>query len=77
MDGTPTAIVQDLDQDDESVLRWIGLAGLPAGERQWFDLAARAVGLSPAGPVEVPIDGPTPALRAVCLRPWRIPGDTP
>jgi hypothetical protein len=42
MDGTPTAIVMDLDQDEQSVLQWIGLAGLPDGERQWFDLAARA-----------------------------------
>jgi hypothetical protein len=47
MDGTPTAIVMDLDQDEASVLQWIGLAGLPDGERQWFDLAARAVELPP------------------------------
>jgi hypothetical protein len=54
MDGTPTAIVMDLDQDEESVLHWIGLAGLPDGERQWFDLAARPAAASP-GPMRVPI----------------------
>jgi hypothetical protein len=59
MDGTATAIVMDLDQDEESVLHWIGLAGLPDGARQWFDLAARAAESSPAGPVRVPINGPT------------------
>ena len=62
MDGTPTAIVMDLDQDEESVLHWIGLAGLPDGGRQWFDLAARAVESTPApspGSVRFPINGPT------------------
>jgi hypothetical protein len=59
MDGTSTGIVMDLDQDDESVLQWIGLAGLPEGERQWFDLAARVAEVSPAVPVRVPISGRT------------------
>jgi hypothetical protein len=63
MDGTPTAIVIDLDQDEESVLQWIGLAGLPDGKRQWFDLAVRAAGPSPAGLVRVPINGRTLALE--------------
>jgi hypothetical protein len=59
MNGTPTAIVMDLDQDEESVLQWIGLAGLPDGERQWIDLGARAVESSQAGRVQVPINGRT------------------
>jgi hypothetical protein len=59
MDGTPTAVVMDLDQDEEAVLKWIGLAGLYDGERQWFDLAARVAEPSPAGPVRVTINGPT------------------
>jgi hypothetical protein len=59
MDGTPTAVVMDLDRDEESVLKWIGLAGLSDGERQWIDLAARAAESSPAGPVRVTINGRT------------------
>jgi hypothetical protein len=69
MDGTPTAIVMDLDQDEELVLQWIGLAGLPDGERQWFDLAARAAESSPAGSVRVSINGPTPAPETPCRVP--------
>jgi hypothetical protein len=47
MDGTPTAIVMDLERDEYSVLHWIGLTDLADGERQWFDLAARPVGELP------------------------------
>ena len=43
LDGTPTAIVLDLDRDESRVLHWIGLTGLRDGERLWFDLAARPV----------------------------------
>ena len=40
-DGTPTAIMLDLNVDDPRVLRWVGLTELRDGERQWFDLAAQ------------------------------------
>jgi hypothetical protein len=43
LDGTPTAIVFDLDQDEPDVLRWVGLDNLADGESHWFDLAARSV----------------------------------
>src|SRR5690242_19145347 len=43
LDGTPTTVVFDLDQDEAAVLRWVGLPDLHEGERQWFDLAARPV----------------------------------
>jgi hypothetical protein len=43
MDGTPTAIVLEVGRDEAQVLHWIGLPQLGDGERQWFDLAARAV----------------------------------
>jgi len=43
LDGTPTTVVFDLDQDDAPVLHWVGLPALRDGERQWFDLAARPV----------------------------------
>jgi hypothetical protein len=59
MDGTPTAVVMDLDRDEEAVLKWIGLAGLSEGERQWIDLAARVAESPPAAPVRVTINGPT------------------
>jgi hypothetical protein len=39
--GTPTAIVLDLDRDEPYVLNWIGLPALADGETAWFDLAAR------------------------------------
>jgi hypothetical protein len=42
-DGTPTTVVFDLAIDEPTVLHWIGLATLSDGERQWFDVAARAV----------------------------------
>jgi hypothetical protein len=40
LDGTPTAIVFHIDGDDPNVLRWIGLADLPDGDRRWIDLGA-------------------------------------
>ncbi len=43
IDGTPTAIVFEIDRDEAPVLHWIGLPQLGDGERQWFDLAAHAV----------------------------------
>lgn len=43
LDGTPTAIVLDLDRDEPQVLDWVGLPGLGDGEPRWFDLAARTV----------------------------------
>jgi hypothetical protein len=43
MDGTPTAVVFDLEQDEPRVLNWIGLPGLDEGERQWLDMWARPV----------------------------------
>ena len=50
MDGTPTAVVFDLTQDEPRVLHWIGLPLLREGGRQWFDLAARAVDTVEEGP---------------------------
>lgn len=41
MDGTPTAVVIDMDRDEDEILNWLGLPDLIDGERQWFDLAAR------------------------------------
>jgi hypothetical protein len=43
LDGTPTAVVFRLGQDDPRVLHWCGLPWLRDGERQWFDLAAAPV----------------------------------
>ena len=43
LDGTPTAAVFDLRRDEDEVLHWIGLPQMGDGERQWLDLAARAV----------------------------------
>jgi hypothetical protein len=42
-DGTPTAVTFRIDRDDPDVLEWIGLAGLPDGDRRWIDLGAAAV----------------------------------
>jgi hypothetical protein len=47
LDGTPTTVVFDLDQDEARILHWVGLPSLRDGERQWFDLAAR--------PAETPV----------------------
>ena len=41
--GTPTAIVLDLDRDEEDVLDWIGLPALGDGDLAWFDLATRPI----------------------------------
>jgi hypothetical protein len=43
LDGTPTAIVFDLDRDEAPVLDWVGLSTLADGAELWFDLAARTV----------------------------------
>ena len=43
LDGTPTTIVLDMDQDEPRVQDWIGLSALGDGESQWFDLAACTV----------------------------------
>ncbi len=43
LDGTPTAILLDLDCDEPDVLDWIGLPGLGDGDSGWFDLAACTV----------------------------------
>jgi hypothetical protein len=40
-DGKPTAVVFNLDDDEQRVLDWIGLSELADGERRWFDLTAR------------------------------------
>jgi hypothetical protein len=39
LDGTPTASVFELAEDDPRVTDWIGLTDLDDGEVQWFDLA--------------------------------------
>jgi hypothetical protein len=43
LDGTPTETVFVLGRDEYPVLEWIGLPYLRDGERQWLDVAARAV----------------------------------
>jgi hypothetical protein len=62
LDGTPTAAVFDLGNDEHRVLHWIGLPALKDGEGQWFDLAARAA--EPAPHVAVPsgLTFPSPSL---------------
>jgi hypothetical protein len=40
MDGTPTALMFDVNKDDPEVLHWIGLTCLNDGQRSWFDLGA-------------------------------------
>jgi hypothetical protein len=52
LDGTPTAMVFDLEQDEQPVVDWIGLSRIADGEELWFDIAAR--------PAE---HAPMPALR--------------
>jgi len=47
LDGTPTDSVFEIGRDEPRVLHWIGLTMLRDGERQWFDLAARAVDALP------------------------------
>jgi hypothetical protein len=41
MDGTPTAVVFNLEEDEPSVLYWIDLPSLDDGQRQWIDLCAQ------------------------------------
>jgi hypothetical protein len=43
LDGTPTAVVLDLERDEPRVLHWIGLPALRDGDCEWMDLAARLV----------------------------------
>jgi hypothetical protein len=50
LDGTPTNTTFELDRDEFPVLEWIGLPDLREGERQWIDLAARAVEMPAAPP---------------------------
>jgi hypothetical protein len=59
LDGTPTAIVFDLDSDEERVLRWIGLGEMRDGQECWLDLAARPAD-TPAPP-GFTLDGACPA----------------
>jgi hypothetical protein len=47
-DGKPTAVVFNLNEDEQPVLDWIGLSELADGERRWFDLTARCPALMPA-----------------------------
>ena len=58
LDGTPTDAIFQIGRDERKVLRWIGLAKLGDGERQWLDLAATAfvphdgcLGATPKGQV--------------------------
>jgi hypothetical protein len=55
LDGTPTAIVLDLDRDEQSVLEWVGLTTLDDGDSRWFDLAARTA--EPVGVASVEFVG--------------------
>jgi len=41
LDGTPTTMVFDLEQDDPQVLDFFGLTSLPDGGERWLDFAAR------------------------------------
>jgi hypothetical protein len=61
LDGTPTTVVFDLDQDEAAVLHWVGLPTLRDGEREWFDLAAR--------PVEAPATVPRSSFQAFGFHP--------
>jgi hypothetical protein len=54
--GSPTAIVLDLDRDEQHVLNWIGLPALREGESAWFDLAARPA--EPKGGLLEQMDNP-------------------
>jgi hypothetical protein len=47
LDGTPTAMVFDLERDEEKVLEWIGLTEIADGEELWFDIAARPAEATP------------------------------
>jgi hypothetical protein len=41
LDGTPTAMVFDLERDEAKVLDWLGLPQLTDGKDLWIDVAAR------------------------------------
>jgi hypothetical protein len=41
LDGTPTAMVFDMLQDEAKVLNWLGLTHLADGDELWLDIAAR------------------------------------
>jgi len=43
MDGSPTALLLDLEHDDPPVLHLFHLSELGDGQRLWLDLAARVV----------------------------------
>ena len=53
LDGTPTAIVFDMLQDETKVLNWLGLTHLADGDELWLDIAARPAdsGAAPALPL--------------------------
>jgi len=64
MDGTPTSIVFDLENDDERVLEWFGIQDLAEGEQVWFDLTALPVPEERQHPLGVPFHAvafPVPA----------------
>jgi hypothetical protein len=65
LDGTPTAIVFDVDRDEQAVVEWVGLNELGEGEQRWFDLAAFTLDV-PAGPppVVAPVFQPPAPLWA-------------
>jgi hypothetical protein len=78
LDGTPTALVFDLEKDEPEVLHWVGLSGLDEGERLWFDLAASPVPLpdSPADETAVTPDKPLAvAGRVAEVTPQGLPFD--
>jgi hypothetical protein len=55
LDGTPTAMVFDMLQDELKVLNWLGLTRLQDGEELWIDIAARPA--EAAQPLQVPVSG--------------------
>jgi hypothetical protein len=63
LDGTPTAIVFDMQQDEPKVLNWLGLNRLADGDELWLDIAARPAEELPVPAVPlaghvVPYDAP-------------------
>jgi len=60
LDGTPTSIVFDLDQDEASVLHWVGLPNLKEDEVLWFDLVA------------IPIVVPAPPAPTLAGQPYSV-----
>lgn len=61
LDGTPTTVIFDLDQDEAPILHWVGLPTLGDGERQWLDLAAH--------PAETPVSIPHTPSSAISFHP--------